>query len=273
MTPPPPDASVRLHLKCPDAEDFVERFAPNVTRGGIFLPTRDARTVGATIRFEIALLDDTVVFAGEGVVTWAKPKGMGVRFTTLDPATEPMLERLLRAARAKARIRASAAALLQASEGPTPRHANPAPRATGRSPLSIEPRARRPLVRVAIVCSAVFVGVAVLWMSMVARASARARRPSPEAGDRRDRCARRRRARPRNRHAGAAVPASPAPPPEPRRPKRLPRRHRRRARPPLPRTARARAGFASRRCSPAPRTRTSPVLTPPPGSRRGPARP
>src|SRR5688572_10846960 len=96
MPPPPPDASVRLHLKCPDAEDFVERFAPNVTRGGIFLPTRDAREVGATIRFAIALLDDTVVFAGVGVVTWVKPKGMGVKFTTLDPATEPMLERLLR---------------------------------------------------------------------------------------------------------------------------------------------------------------------------------
>ena len=91
MTPRPPDASVHLHLKCPDAEDFVERFAPNVTQGGIFLPTRDAREVGATIRFEIALLDDTIVFAGNGVVTWAKPKGMGVKFTTLDPATAPIL--------------------------------------------------------------------------------------------------------------------------------------------------------------------------------------
>ena len=116
MTPPPPDASVRLHLKCPDAEDFVERFAPNVTRGGIFLATRDAREVGATIRFEIALLDDTVVFAGEGVVTWAKPKGMGVKFTTLDPATEPMLERLL------SRREAAAAA----PESPATTHARPA---------------------------------------------------------------------------------------------------------------------------------------------------
>jgi hypothetical protein len=155
MTPPPPDASVHLHLKCPDAEDFVERFAPNVTRGGIFLPTRDAREVGATIRFEIALLDDTVVFAGEGVVTWAKPKGMGVKFTTLDPATEPILERLL------GRRTAAAAApenLAAAQSGPVP--------PTDSSPLSIEPRPRRPLIRVAVVCSAVFAGVAVVWMSI-----------------------------------------------------------------------------------------------------------
>jgi Tfp pilus assembly protein PilZ len=163
MTPSPPDASVRLHLKCPDAEDFVERFAPNVTRGGIFLPTRDARDVGATIRFEIVLLDDTVVFAGEGVVTWAKPKGLGVKFTTLDPVMEPMLARLLSQREATA----------AAPEGPAAPRAGPAPAAslppgfaTDSSPLSLEVRTRRPLLRVAIVCSAVFVGGAVVWMSI-----------------------------------------------------------------------------------------------------------
>ena len=164
MTPPPPDASVRLHLKCPDAEDFVERFAPNVTRGGIFLSTRDAREVGRTIRFEIALLDDTVVFAGEGVVTWVKPKGMGVKFTTLDPATEPMLERLLGRRKAAAAPE-SAAAAAPAKES---------------SPLSIEPRTRRPLVRVAMVCSAVFAGVAVVWMS-IGRARVRTDSPAEPA--------------------------------------------------------------------------------------------
>jgi molecular chaperone DnaK len=164
MTPPPPDASVRLHLKCPDAEDFVERFAPNVTRGGIFLSTREAREVGRTIRFEIALLDDTVVFAGEGVVTWVKPKGMGVKFTTLDPATEPMLERLLGRRKAAAAPESAAAA---------------AP-AKASSPLSIEPRTRRPLVRVAMVCSAVFAGVAVVWMS-IGRARVRTDSPAEPA--------------------------------------------------------------------------------------------
>jgi Tfp pilus assembly protein PilZ len=173
MAPSPPDASVRLHLKCPDAEDFVERFAPNVTRGGIFLPTHDARAVGATIRFEIALLDDTVVFAGDGVVTWAKPKGMGVKFTTLDPATEPILERLLSR-------RAAAAA---APESPAAAQSGPAPApslATDSSPLSIEPRARPPVVRVAIVCSAVFAGVAVVWMS-IGRARVRTGSPAEPA--------------------------------------------------------------------------------------------
>ena len=169
MPPPPPDASVRLHLKCPDSEEFVERFAPNVTRGGIFLPTRDAREVGATIRFEIALLDDTVVFAGQGVVTWAKPKGMGVKFTTLDPATEPILERLL-SRRAAAAAAPESAATAQGAPAPAP----------DSSPLPIEPRTRRPLVRVALVCSAVFAGVAVLWMS-IGRARVRTESPAEPA--------------------------------------------------------------------------------------------
>ena len=178
MTPPPPDASIRLHLKCPDAEDFVERFAPNVTRGGILLPTRDAREVGATIRFEIALLDDTVVFAGEGVVTWAKPKGMGVKFTTLDPATEPILERLL-SRRAAAAAAPESPAAAQAGPPPAAGPATASP-ATDSSPLSIEPRTRRPLVRVAIVCSAVFAGVAVVWMS-IGRARVRTGSPAEPA--------------------------------------------------------------------------------------------
>jgi Tfp pilus assembly protein PilZ len=207
MTPPPPDASVRLRLKCRDAEDFVERFAPNVTRGGIFLPARDAREVGATIRFEIALLDGTVVFAGEGVVTWAKPKGLGVKFTTLDPATEPVLERLL-SRRAAAAVAPQSPAPTQAGPAPAPSPApgpataweslaaelaRPTPPAmqasstaaaalaTDSSPLSFEPRTRRPLVRVALVCSAVFAGIAVVWMS-IGRARVRTGSPAEPAG-------------------------------------------------------------------------------------------
>ena len=227
MTPPSPDASVRLHLKCPDAEDFVERFAPNVTRGGLFLPTRDAREVGATIRFEIALLDDTVVFAGVGVVTWAKAKGMGVKFTTLDPATEPILERLLsRRGAAAAAPEIPAAAQAGSAPAPSPTSgaataweslaaelARPTPPAmpaipttaaapaTDRSPLSIEPRPRRPLVRAVLVCSAVFVGVAVVWMS-IGRARIRTGSPAEPA-------------RPATIEVAAEPPAEapPAPPP------------------------------------------------------------
>jgi len=123
-------------LKCSDVEDFVGRFAPNVTRGGIFLPTREARDVGASIRFELTLLDETVVFAGEGVVTWAKPKGMGVTFTTLDPATAPVLERLL------SRRQAAPAATATATESSAATQATPA----AGTPVAAPPVARAVVV-------------------------------------------------------------------------------------------------------------------------------
>jgi Tfp pilus assembly protein PilZ len=221
MDAQPSDAKVHLRLRCPDAEDFVERFAPNVTRGGIFLPTHDAREVGAAIRFEVALADDTVVLAGDGVVTWCKPKGLGVKFTTLDPAAEAMLERLL------SRREASAAAPTPARERPAGEQASPTPaperpssgaqraaptpalpsessvetrwwgrtppvrlaaatppavpasEMTGLSTRSFAQLTRRPQVRVALVCAAVFVGVAVIWLSVGRARSGTSSSPEP----------------------------------------------------------------------------------------------
>jgi molecular chaperone DnaK len=95
---------VRVRLKYPDVETLVERFSPNVTRGGIFLASREPRPVGALVRFEVSLLSGTSVLAGEGKVTWvkpfdpaapAKPHGMGVSFTRIDPSCREMFRRLV----------------------------------------------------------------------------------------------------------------------------------------------------------------------------------
>jgi uncharacterized protein (TIGR02266 family) len=96
---------VRLRLKYVELDMFVERFAPNVTRGGIFIASREPRPVGSEVRFEVLLTSGTPVLSGEGRVTWVKefnaaepqkPHGMGVQFTVIDPACRPVLERLLR---------------------------------------------------------------------------------------------------------------------------------------------------------------------------------
>jgi hypothetical protein len=175
MTAPPPDAPVRLRLKCPDAEDFVERFAPNVTRAGIFLPTREVRAVGSPIRFEIALADGTVVLAGEGSVTWAKPKGLGVTFTTLDPASARIVERLL--SRRQASPASPPAAPPRADPAPEPERPPLATRAVAPteaslSPPPIERGTPRSLGRIVLASSSVVVGIAVVWIS-VGRAGGR----------------------------------------------------------------------------------------------------
>ncbi len=100
-----PDDPVRLSLRYHDVETFIVKFAPNVTRGGIFLATREPRPVGDVLRFEVRLATEELALSGEGRVSWVKdwnPKeptrahGMGVQFIYVDPDARPMLERLLK---------------------------------------------------------------------------------------------------------------------------------------------------------------------------------
>jgi len=95
---------VRIYLRYPDVDTFVARFAPNVTRGGIFLASRKPRAVGEVVRFEVSLAQGSPLLWGTGQVTWvrefnpAEPHrahGMGVQFTFVDPDCRPLLDRLL----------------------------------------------------------------------------------------------------------------------------------------------------------------------------------
>src|SRR5688572_8348223 len=98
------DGTVRLRLRYPDVDTFVEKFAPNVSRGGLFLASKTPRAVGETFRFEVSLKDGKPVLAGEGKVTWIKqfdpdqplkPHGMGVQFIRIDQASKALLDRIM----------------------------------------------------------------------------------------------------------------------------------------------------------------------------------
>ncbi len=100
-----PDAPlVRIHLRYPDEDTFIQRFAPNVTRGGIFLSSRNPHAVGAVIRFEIAIIKGPPLLWGTGRVTWVREfnpeepqraHGMGVQFLQVAPECRNTLETLL----------------------------------------------------------------------------------------------------------------------------------------------------------------------------------
>jgi uncharacterized protein (TIGR02266 family) len=99
------EEAVRVRLRYPDLDTFVEKYAQNVTRGGIFLATRDPLPVGRVLRFEVLLRQGGPVLSGRGRVTWVKefnpaephrPYGMGVQFLQVDPEARPVLDRLLR---------------------------------------------------------------------------------------------------------------------------------------------------------------------------------
>jgi uncharacterized protein (TIGR02266 family) len=95
---------MRIKLKYPDVDTFIQKYSVNISRGGIFIATRTPKPVGTLVRFEFQLSDTTPVIRGEGQVIWVKtfdpdqPKkvhGMGVRFTRLDSESRTLVDRAL----------------------------------------------------------------------------------------------------------------------------------------------------------------------------------
>jgi len=95
---------IRVRLKYPDVETFLERYATNISRGGIFIQTQRTKPPGTLIRFEFQLQDASPVIRGEGRVSWVvaydsahaeRAYGMGVKFTRLDARSKSFIDRIV----------------------------------------------------------------------------------------------------------------------------------------------------------------------------------
>ncbi|MEO8844487.1 MAG: hypothetical protein ABI591_21040 [Kofleriaceae bacterium] len=69
----PAPVVLRIKLRYDDVETMVQRFAPNVGKSGLFLPTRSLQPIGTEIKFELRIANDTPVLVGLGRVKAAKP--------------------------------------------------------------------------------------------------------------------------------------------------------------------------------------------------------
>jgi molecular chaperone DnaK len=140
-----------VRLSYGSIDEFVERFAVNMSRGGMFIRTRDPRAVGTALALEVRLQTGEAVIRGEGVVRWVRTEaverppaapGMGVQFTRLDDASRVMVERLVasREQRAAAQgARGSAAPVASPPPAghptlPVPASGGPTPSSTGGPP-------------------------------------------------------------------------------------------------------------------------------------------
>ncbi|MGE5185695.1 MAG: hypothetical protein ACM31C_26720 [Acidobacteriota bacterium] len=63
---------LRIKLRYDDLDTMVQRFAPNVGRSGLFLPTKSMQPAGTEIKFELRLANDTPVLVGVGRVKHAQ---------------------------------------------------------------------------------------------------------------------------------------------------------------------------------------------------------
>jgi uncharacterized protein (TIGR02266 family) len=85
-------------------EQFIERYAVDVSQGGIFIRTKEPLAVGTQMKFAFQLRDASPLIAGEGTVVWTRENdpsrpaiapGMGIRFDRLGDGSQHILERIL----------------------------------------------------------------------------------------------------------------------------------------------------------------------------------
>ncbi len=96
------EAKLALRLAFGSLDEFVERYALNVSRGGIFVRTRDPHPVGTPVTLDLQLATGERVVRGKGVVARAtapsapgephRDPGMGIRFTELDAESRGLIE-------------------------------------------------------------------------------------------------------------------------------------------------------------------------------------
>ena len=96
--------TMKIKFKSATLDQFIERYSVDVSRGGIFIRTKDPLSVGTPLRFEFQLQDAQPLIAGEGTVVWIREPdpnrmgvapGMGVRFDKLAPQSQQVLDRIL----------------------------------------------------------------------------------------------------------------------------------------------------------------------------------
>ncbi|MBC8133679.1 MAG: TIGR02266 family protein [Deltaproteobacteria bacterium] len=99
-----PPINLRIKFRSESVEQFIERYAVDVSRGGIFIRTREPLAVGTRLKLDFQFQNGSPLMAGDGTVVWIReldpnrtsvPPGMGVRFDKLTPESQAVLEQLL----------------------------------------------------------------------------------------------------------------------------------------------------------------------------------
>lgn len=93
--------SIKIRLKYDDSKIFQQRFAPFMSRYGMFLPMQQPKNRGTLLVFEIYLSNNKKIFCGEGdvVAVYAPPEhnisGIGIRFSALEKNSHIILNKIL----------------------------------------------------------------------------------------------------------------------------------------------------------------------------------
>jgi molecular chaperone DnaK len=83
-------------------DEFVEKYATNLSDGGMFIRSRDPKPLGTLLNFKIEIANGVRVLQGRGVVKWVRgandpagPSGMGIQFEELDDSSRTLIDVML----------------------------------------------------------------------------------------------------------------------------------------------------------------------------------
>jgi uncharacterized protein (TIGR02266 family) len=99
QTPRDPRSAVVVPVRCRYASiiDFVETQSVNVSKSGMFVVTNDNVAVGSSVDFEVSLADGFQLLKGKAEVARVSqaPRGLGLKFTQLDPGSSKLIARIV----------------------------------------------------------------------------------------------------------------------------------------------------------------------------------
>jgi len=95
---------LRIKLRYDNIEAMVQRFAVNVGKSGMFLPTKSLQPIGTEVKFELRLANDAPVLVGLGRVKAVNPPdplhpqatfGMAIELMRVTPQSRALILRML----------------------------------------------------------------------------------------------------------------------------------------------------------------------------------
>jgi uncharacterized protein (TIGR02266 family) len=96
--------SLKVRFKSATVDEFIEQYAKDISRGGIFIKSKKPMPVGTLLKFEFQLKDESRLIHGVGRVVWKReefeaessehPPGMGIKFIKMDPASRTMVDKI-----------------------------------------------------------------------------------------------------------------------------------------------------------------------------------
>ncbi|MER2562065.1 MAG: TIGR02266 family protein [Myxococcaceae bacterium] len=115
-----------VKLSYTGVDEFAQRYATNLSDGGMFIRSRDPKPVGTELKFRVEIANGQRVMQGSAIVRWVRgpddpagAPGMGVQFVALDESSKVLVDRMLLSSQS-AKPPAIAPAIAPATPAPRP---------------------------------------------------------------------------------------------------------------------------------------------------------